>query len=139
MTVEEIQEQRAARKAELEKAKAEQFAIDLVALNDLEIEHGDDSVASLETERYVKGLPTMVVLRAPTAAEYKRFVDTIARSKDNMEARLKSQDLLARSVWVYPAKEQQDEMFSKFPGLLLSIVVRAQQMVEAKAKEEGKG
>jgi len=138
---EEIEARRAARKAELASARAEQEVADLEAFDALEVEHGDGAVASLSVERYVKGQPTMIVVRAPSAAQYKRFVDQVGKAveKNNMSARRGAQDLLAESCWVYPASpEARKAMLAEFPGLLVSIAVKASQLVEAKAVEEGK-
>lgn len=140
--VEEIEARRAARKAGHAAAREEQYAIDLEALDALEVEHGDDSVARLDVERYVKGHPTFVVLRAPRHDEYKRFCDLVARASDkgSTDARRDAQDMLAHSVWVYPKEsDARKAMLKDFPGILLSIVLRAVKLVEAQATTEGKG
>jgi hypothetical protein len=82
------------------------------------------------------------VLKAPTSLQYKRFVDQIgiATKKDNPKARAEAQDLLARSCWVYPSDSAaQAAMLEEFPGLLLSITLRATKLVEATEAAEGKG
>lgn len=141
-TIQEIEERRAARKAELAAKKAAQAATDLEALDALEVEHGDDSVAAIEVGRYVENLPTMAVIRAPSAAEYKRFSDQIAKSvqKDNAQQRREAAAMLAASIVVYPADAgARASLFDAFPGLVNSIVIEATKLVEGKAREEGKG
>jgi hypothetical protein len=139
--IEEIEARRAARKAELAKAQADQFAADLEALDALEVEHGDGAVARLDLERYVKGQPTFAVLKTPSGAQYKRFCDMVSKAveKNNQVARRAAQDTLAESCWIYPANsDQRKAMLDEFPGLLVSIAVRATQLVEGRAAEEGK-
>jgi hypothetical protein len=135
----EIEARRAARQAKLAVAKEEQYALDLEALDALEVEHGDGAVARLDPERYVEGLPTFVVLKTPSGAQYKRFCDQLAKqAKDSGKARQDAQDLLAKSCWVYPKQEEQAAMLADFPGILTSIFVRAMQLVEAKQVDLGK-
>jgi hypothetical protein len=138
----EIEARRAERKGKLDEAKKVQACADLEAYDALEVEHGDENVASLEVERFVEGHPTFVVLKAPDGPQYKRFVDQVSRAveKNNLIERRKAQDLLAESCWIYPnTPEARKAMLAAFPGLLVSIAVRATQLVEGKASAEGKG
>ena len=140
--IEAVEKRRAERKAELAKEREMQEATDLEAFDALEMEHGSGSVARLDLERFAKGLPTCVALKTPDPAQYKRFVDQVGKAveKNNQAARRDALDLFAKSCWVYPAKqEDQDKMLEQFPGLLTSMAVRAAQLVEAKAADEGKG
>lgn len=139
---EEIEKRRTERRAALAQDKEEQALIDLEAYDTLEVEHGDGNVASLEVERFVKGQPTIVVFRAPSGIQYKRFADQVgkAQEKNDVGARRKAQDLLAESCWVYPAEpEARKSMLEEFPGLLISIAIHAAKLVEANRAEEGKG
>lgn len=141
MSIEEVKKQRAARKEAAAKDQAEQEEKDLLALNDLEIEHGDSSVGTMRVERFVPGNPMTIVFKAPSKAQYKRFCDQVAASmkKNDTKSRQDAQDLLSNSVWVYPKESsERDAMLEAFPGLLLSIAIEAQKLVEAKKVEEGK-
>ena len=138
----EIEARRAARKAALEQARSAQEVLDLEAFDALEVEHGDGNVAQLELDRFVEGFPTFVVVRAPSSMQYKRFTDQVRKSveKNNMTARGQAQELLGQSCWVYPAAgEEQKKMLDQFPGLLVSLAVKAAKLVEASAADEGKG
>lgn len=137
-TIEEIEARRAERKAKQDEARAEQYAKDLEALDALEAEHGE-AVARLDLKRYAPGHPTFVVLKAPKRDVYKRFCDMVARAKDSAEQRMKAQNMLAESCWVYPTDAgKRAEMLEDFPGLLLSIAISATQLVEGQAAAEGK-
>lgn len=138
---EERDARRAARREAAEKARAEQHEKDLDALDALEEEHGDSNLARLDIEQHVSGQPTLIVLRKPSSVVYKRFVDQVSKAveKNNAKARRDAQDLLADSCWIYPATpEERAAMIEHFPGIKVSIAIRANQLVEAKAAEEGK-
>lgn len=139
--LEEIEKRRAERKSALAVKKEEQKVKDLEALDALEIEHGDGSVCALQVEGYREGIPTMVVLKAPSQVEYKRFTDMIARAsvKNSTSARVDAQHLIGKTCWLYPEKEEQTKMLEAFPGLLLAIALKATQLAEATQVEEGKG
>lgn len=131
---------RAERRAEHAEARKKQLVIDRAALLSLEDEHGFDSVSALSMSRYVDGLPTLVVVRAPTSAEYKRYVQMVRRTKsDDNEGKAKAQELLAESCWVYPQRDQQQAVREAFPGVLLSIVLEVTRMAELQNEAEGKG
>ena len=139
--IEAAEKRRADRRAAAAGAREAQHATDLEALEALEVEHADSSLARLDLDRHVAGQPTFVILKTPGSAQYKRFVDQVSRAaeKSNMAGRREAQDLLARSCWVYPAEAAQAAMLEHFPGLLVSIALRASQLVEGKAEAEGKG
>ncbi len=139
-SLEEIEAKRAARKAASAAARAEQYLKDLSALNDAEEKHGDGRVASLETSYYAPGLPTLAVIKAPSENYYKRFCQQARKAGTNGEARGAAQDQLAEVCWIYPEdKEVRKAMLSEFPGLLLSVAIKAAALGELQSVEEGKG
>lgn len=138
----DIEAKRAARKAGLSADREAQFAADLEALDALECEHGDGKVERLAVDRFVAPHPTFVVLKVPSSAQYKRFCDQASRAAkaNDPGARRTAENMLGEACWVYPAtKEQRDAMLEEFPGMLLSIAIRAAKLVEANEVEEGKG
>lgn len=139
--IEEVEAKRAARKAELSGARDTQLAVDLEALDALECEHGDGKVERLNVDRFVPGHPTFIVLRAPSSALYKRFCDQVSRAAKNNDpgARRAAENALGESCWIYPAEAERKAMLEEFPGLLLSVAIRAAKLVEASEAEEGKG
>lgn len=135
-----IERRREEGRAKHEKKRLEQYATDLEALADLEDEHGCDAVASLTTDRFVEGLPTMVVIKAPDGKAYKKFVDQIRLAQGKAKKIGEAQDDLADYVWLYPSdKEKREEMKQKFPGTLASIVIVATKLADLREREEGKG
>ena len=137
--LEEIEARRAARKAAAADAKAAQYALDMEAIDALEIEHVDDFVAAMKTPGHKPGLPVVCAVKAPSEAYYKRFCQMVRKAGNNLEARGAALDLLAESCWAYPDDaETKKALMSAFPGLLSSIGVKATELVELKAAEEGK-
>lgn len=142
MSVEEIEARRAKRKAETEKAKAEQYEKDLEAIDALEIEHGDERVAALKVNGYAPGLPVMVGVVAPAEPVYRRFVAQVRKAGKATDAQGAAQDQLARSCLAYPpASDEQTRkaLLDAFPGLLVSVAVEAQRLAELRSEVEGKG
>ena len=136
----EIEERRAARKAEAKKARAEQYAKDLEALDALEQEHGDESVAALEVSGFVKGLPSIVVVKSPGGTPlYKRYTDMVRKAGKNPEGLGKAQELLGEACIVYPSDDEtRKAMFDAFPGTKVSAYVRAIKFVELESADEKK-
>lgn len=138
MDIEAIEEQRAERKAALKAARAQQREIDLAALNDLEIEHGDDNVVAVEVARYSPGLPTIVVVRSLGKAELKRFRDqTRGKNGDNAAAA----EQAARSSLLYPAKDSSEwaALCEAVPGVVVRAGVEAVHLSAGIGQAEGKG
>jgi hypothetical protein len=138
-TVKEIEERRAARKAAAEKAREEQYAKDLEALDELEQEHGDGKVVQLDLPAFTVGLPTMVVVRTPTDVEHRRYRDMVRRSKGKGDEIGKATDLLADVCRVYPDDDTYEAVRKAHPGVHDSIAVQAIKLAEARTAEEGKG
>lgn len=139
--IEEIQRKRDERREAIQRAKEEQFAKDLEVLASLEEEHGHDAVVRLDMERFVEGQPTFVVIKAPSRAAYKRFQDTMAiAEKGRGQKPLEVHEQFARACWVYPAERaEQEALLESFPGVSLSMSIRAQRFAEARVVDEGKG
>jgi len=140
--LEELEAARAARKAVAGGARDAQHLIDRKAFFDLEEELGDACVRWLDAPGFISGIPTGVVIKTPTGAQYKRFQDQIskANAKTDVVAKRAAQDLLAESCWLYPKeKETKSAMTEAFPALLVSIAIEANRMAEFKAEDEGKG
>jgi hypothetical protein len=137
--VTEIESRRAQRKAAAEEARKEQYAKDLEAIDALEVESGDE-ITTLKVASYKAGLPTLVGIKAPSETYYKRYAQMIRRAGQNLEKAAEAQEMLAESCWVYPAdKQARKAMREAFPAVLMSIVVKVNELVELKSEEEGKG
>ena len=136
-----IEKRRAARKETAAAARAAQYAVDLEALDALEAEHGDGSVAALEVGGFVEGLPTLVVVRSPGGTSfYRRYTDMVRKAGKNAQAIGAAQDMLGESCIVYPADgEARARMFEAFPGTKITAALRALRFVELEAADEKKG
>jgi hypothetical protein len=140
-TVEELEAKRAARKADADKARSEQYAKDLAAVDALECEHADWGMLdiSLRVTNFVPGVPSLVGVRAPKELEYKRFFQQINRA-GNADAKMAAHEQLAKTCWVYPPEDaQRKAMCEANPGLIAGVGNLAIKLAELKSDEEGKG
>ena len=140
--IREIQERREKRKEAIKNAELEQYASDLEAIEELEIKLG--RVATIKVA-FVEGQPTRAAIRTPTRQEYQRYRDLLTRANANTNANAKAkaiteaQDQLAKAVWVYPEKrEEQEKMVESSPGLLPAIVIAAGRLADGRDEDEGK-
>lgn len=139
--LEAIEARRAARRAASADARAAQFVIDMRALDALEEECGEASVKALHVKSYVKGLPTMVIVKSPGGTSYyKRFTDQVRAAKGNKQAEGAAQDMLARAVIAYPADEKViAAMLDAFPNMLNDAASAAVEFVRVEGEDEKKG
>jgi len=141
-TIDEIEERRAKKRKERDAAEAEQFAIDLEALEALEDEHGIGVIGSVKTARFVPGLTTRVFFKPPTEAQYNRYTEQYGRATDKKSTggQRDALKLLAQSCWVYPKEDEiRKALVEAFPGLLVSVGLEVAKAGEAERAEEGKG
>lgn len=136
MSVEMIEAARAARKEALAAKRDEQYAIDIAALDALEIEHGDDSVVRVDVGRFIVGLPTMVVARATSKIELKRFRD---RTKGERADHVAAVEEAAECAVLYPARDVWKSLCDAVPGLAARVGVAAVQLSAGIETAEGKG
>jgi hypothetical protein len=130
-----IEARRAERKAGIAKARAEQYGRDVVQVDRLEQELGDDRVAVLKTPSFVAGLPTVIVVKTPTKPQFARFRSQVQKSKSNSEAIGAAQQMLGDSCVIYPEREIYDRMLGEWPALQDNVGLEAIRLGEA----EGKG
>jgi len=136
--LEEIEARRAERKAALDDQRKAQLAEDLEALDALEVEHGDANVARVNVP-YTPGLPTFVVVRAPKAAEFKRYKERIKSRRDGTPGDpVFAADELGECTRVYPDKETFSKMLEARPGLTTPMGVASSNMGTGRADESGK-
>lgn len=139
MSIEAIQAKRAARKAEAAKAREEQYEKDLVALDALEMELGDDRVRALEMPAHIAGLPVMVVVSCPSKDYYKKFQDMVRRAKGDLSKTAPASEQLADVCIAYPAKDVYAQLRAEFPGIHDQVANAAADLARAKDDAEGKG
>lgn len=138
-TVEEIEARRAARKAEAERARSEQRAEDLEAIDALEVEYGDSYVAVIDVP-YSPGLPTCAAVRCPKPAEIKRYRARVSIKGDQVRGAHEGAEELARSTIIYPADaDVRDRLLDSRPTLAVQLGTAALDLAQGKRAEEGKG
>lgn len=133
--------ERRAKLAEAEiKARTEQFADDLEAIEALEAKLGIRIRYSQQVRTFVPGLPVVVGVRAPDPAEYKRMFSSVNRSGGNGDAKVAALLLLANACWVYPEeKAVRDQLVEANAALLASVGNFANTLAEVELKEEKNG
>jgi hypothetical protein len=130
------EEKRALRKAELAKLEEVQRQIDLEAIDDLEVQHGDSNIAVLRVP-HTPNLPVLVAVRAPRDPPGKRFRARV-KSEDKDQAVAAAQEL-GESCVVYPARDVLAQLVKARPNLLIDCGTKALSLVVAKSADEGKG
>jgi broad-specificity NMP kinase len=141
MSIEEIEARRAARKEGIAKARREQYEKDIVEVDKLEVEHGDDRVSVLETSSFVAGLPTVVVVKTPQDEYFRRYRQKARRARKqngNVDtvAMGDAADELAECCVVYPDdKEVYTRMKKEWPSIHDNAIKEAIRLGEAKEKD----
>jgi len=140
MGIEEIEVRRAARKEGIAKARAEQYEKDLLEVDKLEVEYGDDRVGVLETSSFVAGLPTVVVVKTPAEEYFKRYRQKVRRARKqngnlDTEAMGAAADELAECCVVYPDKDTYARMKKEWPSFHDNVTKEAVRLGEAKEKD----
>lgn len=136
---------RAARKAELAKARDAQRLIDLGAIEEIEIALGDSNVFVIDIP-YTPGLPTCIACRTPTDPELKRYRHRVTsgaakneegKSSDPL-AGVKAAEELADVVRVYPPDADYAEIRKARPGVHLQLGTSAVSLAVGRKEQEGK-
>lgn len=139
--VQSVEERRLHRREQLRQQRDAQYARDLEALDAAELEHGASRVTQIELP-FVPGLPTMVIVRAPKAVEYKRYRDMTRNATQgfgvNGQKTGNAADLLADVCVIYPEAKIYAEVKEAVPGVHDNAFQAAHQLAEGKAVQEGK-
>jgi len=134
---EAVEKAREARKAARAKEQRKQYAIDLEALDRLEQEHGDGAVGCLSVDR--DGMPTLVIVKCPSAAQVKRFRDMTkevnGKSPDPEPAAIQ----VGTACLLYPDKDTFARMCAALPSLHSQAGAKALSLAIAKEHDAGKG
>ena len=140
MTLDEIEARREARRQTYEAARSAQRAKDIEALDALEEAHGYGAVRVVEPARWVPGLPTLAVVRAPDPAQFKRWRDRLRgeAAKEGRGDLAKPTEELADVCIVYPDQETYARLREASPGLHLGAGNAAAALATGKEIEAGK-
>jgi hypothetical protein len=132
-----IEKRRAERKAEADKRRRAQRAIDLLALEELELEYGDGNVVSVDLIGWAPGLPTLVAARAAKPAEVKRYRSRVKVKHGEIEGTADGAEQIAASCVVYPkTPEEYEAILTQRPGVAASLGNAIIQHTQAKAESE---
>jgi hypothetical protein len=134
---------REARREVAAKARDEQKAHDLEALEPLEDEHGVHSISVLHVPHTV-GLPTLAAVRTPSPPEMKRYQSRIKphetrHGKPVTPDYAEAASELASVCLVYPDADTYERLCTARPGLAVQLGVAAVKLSTGQAEDEGKG
>ena len=116
------------------KLAEEQEAIDLEAIDALEVEHGDSNVAVLKVG-HTPGVSVLAAVRCPTSAETKMYHSLLKAKKPDADAAARQ---LARLCQIYPPKgDERDRQHEARPALAMLLGVAASNLSAAVRLEEG--
>lgn len=133
MQTEDIDRELAKLKAEAAEAKEQQRAIDRAGLLEAARTHGVTRVSAVTVEAWAPGLPTFVVVRAPTKPEFTAYQDTVLEKRV-----VTATTVLGRDCLVYPDKDTFGQMVEKCAGIALAAGTRAAELAQGKTEEEKK-
>lgn len=142
-TIEEIQEKRAARKAERERLFNGQRAKDLEAINELEEQLGDDQVivVELDLDAWAPGTVTLIGMKKANDVHYRRFLD-VAKSKQEGKPgdRLGAVNQLAASCRIYPAElDEYKKLIDTNPAVHTAAGAEVLKRAQGEESDRGKG
>jgi hypothetical protein len=132
--IQEIEERRAKRKESIAKAREEQYAVDLEAVDKLEEELGADRLGVLHTPSFVAGLPTLVVVKTPSSSFFNRFRSMVRKAGQKTVEIGTAKDLLADVCVAYPPDEVYKRMKEEWPSIHDSVGIEAVRLGEAEGK-----
>lgn len=124
--------------------RAEQEALDVEAIADVEARLGFDRVRAirLSTWRPGMGAPVLVAVRIPLGSEKlcQRFIEQINTAKEGSRARLAAQDALAVECWEYPPKASEGyaAALEVAPLILSHAALQIVKGAQGVAEDEGK-
>jgi hypothetical protein len=135
----EIEKRRADRKKASDDKRDVQRVIDLEAIEELEIELGEGSVAVVDIPEFTPGCVTLVAARSPNTAEVKRYrfmaSDKPGKRNDVIPGdAVGAAEQLAETCLKYPDAEAFEKVCSERPGLKAQLGTFAVQLVLGKAK-----
>lgn len=138
-----IEDRRAERKAKLAEKAAEQLAIDLEAIDALEVQHGDSNVGTIEVPFTEEGVPVRVAVLAPPDVLVKRYQSRIKAKGDEKPDLAEAAKELGAASRIYPPKGEGDEAFRKIlksrAGLEVQMGLVASKLASGRIVDEGKG
>lgn len=137
--LEQAEERRENRKAQARKEYETQLALDLEAIDALEIAHGDSNVAVIRLP-HTPGLPAAVAARCPKPGEMKRFRTQVTprHEKDHPDT-VAATELLAKSCLVHPDAETFDRLCAARPGLCTQLGKEVINLSLGREEAAGKG
>lgn len=141
--LEAIRAARKARQDDLQTQQDAQTVIDLTALDALETELGDSSVAFL-TVPFTPGLPTMMIARKPTKAELQRYRAQVkVKPKangpgDSEKTPTEACEVIADTCFKYPDADTYAKLCTERPGAKAQLGSLALKLIVDTESEDAK-
>jgi len=136
LSFEERMARRDVRKAALKSAGEQRKQADMIKLDELEQEHGDDNVMPVWTSA------GLVVIKRPKrihATQFQQAVIKDGKPEGKAQRQVDALERLARQSLLYPDFETYDAMVTDYPGIASKVGGAAARFAElASEEEEGK-
>jgi hypothetical protein len=132
-TREELEARLLEKEAKLDEARAEQAEKDEIAVLEAKLEHELHDLSVMRLQRYAPGLPTLLIVRKPDSAQYKRWRDLLLRGD-----RAKALGFLSKDCLLYPSAEVFGRLAQVFPELPDQVAVVGAELAKGGAEQEGK-
>jgi hypothetical protein len=132
-TREELEAKLKAKEKTADAARAEQAEIDEVAVLETKLDHELHEISVMRLQRHALGHPTLVIVRKPSSAAYKRWRDLLLRGD-----RPKALGFMSADCLLYPSADAFAAMAKVFPELPDQVAVTGAALAKGGAEEEGK-
>jgi hypothetical protein len=135
-----IEEKREAHKRAVQEKYDAQRAIDLEAVFELECQHGDSNVSTIDIP-HTDGLPTLVAVKCPKPEYIKRYRDTVKPKRDGSPGgdAVEAAETIASVCVVYPDPATYESVRAARGGVHVQAGLAALKLASGKAADEGKG
>lgn len=121
-----------------QQAKAEQEAIDLEHVIEIEAARGAERVKVVRG-RWIPGLPTLAVMGTPTEFQVKRFRSRLKGGPDDKGDPVYGAEEMAESTCLYPGKDVFAELCKAMPGFKAECGIHAARLGMGAEDAAGKG
>jgi hypothetical protein len=126
--------------------RLEQYADDMEAQAELEVQHGEARVVAFPLDCWTpgRGAATMLIAVLPETrdSKVKRLQQIASNDKISAAEKLEASEALARQCIVYPGKKTHEEMYNATvelaPGVLNHAARHIYKRIQGRELEEGK-
>jgi hypothetical protein len=140
--LEALEAEMQARKDKHAAARSAQRLIDKRALNEAQLEHGEESVEFLNV-KFTPGLTTLVIVKRPAEFTIKKFRHMVKakpgrNGKTEPGDQIEAVEAVADVCVIYPTGDELDKLYAERPGVKAQAGAAALELITAAKESEGK-